>query len=65
MENKKSRKSVMSTDKDLVKKILCGMTKEPITRDTWIQFVKSNYTSENTNFLLDAYKYTSSITVRV
>eukprot|EP00835_Amoeboradix_gromovi_P005654 NODE_554_length_6758_cov_0.359964.p2 type:complete len:291 gc:universal NODE_554_length_6758_cov_0.359964:2529-1657(-) len=51
-----ARKSLLS-DKELLKNILSGMTKEPITRDRWMEFAKSAFTIENTNAYLEIYKF--------
>eukprot|EP00834_Sanchytrium_tribonematis_P000894 NODE_18_length_47517_cov_0.674814.p16 type:complete len:287 gc:universal NODE_18_length_47517_cov_0.674814:4778-3918(-) len=44
-------------DKELIHKIFSGQTKEPITRQKWIQFVESTYTTECTLFYFEISKF--------
>eukprot|EP00834_Sanchytrium_tribonematis_P000324 NODE_6_length_70510_cov_1.054395.p29 type:complete len:293 gc:universal NODE_6_length_70510_cov_1.054395:28566-27688(-) len=44
-------------DAQLVKNIFSGKTKEPITRENWLTFVESTYTSENTILYFEFCKF--------
>ena len=47
----------LGTDKDLLHRILTNKTQDALSRDNWIKFVKSNYSLENTLFLLNVMKF--------
>ena len=52
-------KKQIITDKELLVNILLGLTKDPISRDQWLDFVENTtYSPENTLLYLDIWKYT-------
>ena len=50
-------KTKLVGDRELFQNILSLKTKYPLTRENWFNFIKSNYTLENTLFHLDLQKY--------
>ena len=51
------KKEIENSSSDLLQNILSGKTKEPISRENWISYVKSAYTVENTLFLMDIRRF--------
>ena len=51
------KKDLAVSDKQLLQTILSGKTKEPISRENWINFVKSSYTVENTLVYMDMTRF--------
>ena len=50
-------KKAVTTDRQLLREILAGTTKSPITRDRWLEFVAGAYSKENTVAFVELSTY--------